>query len=420
MRRHIPCLIQMSIDTKAIKEQILVVCLNGIRVTDEYECIVCPNKQEGPWLNSRTSFVESRQYKALLEVADELNVRLGRDDSVVFLSDNLRESLYPFYVIKDLNKFNRLHLCAMSPFLVEPKWKIKAHRELLSDLSKLTSVLYFNSHEYLNRDNTKAQKIMSAFDFYIACFPKVLLHVGDMTEVSYYDFEKDAYVPVEEGHSRFRMATDGMGVSTLVVFSGCPLYCKYCINQECHEDLIFIPDFLKPPSYKEGCYDEKHRYTNVHSTRASYEPDELLEVLRKDEIYYLMTEGGVVFGGGEPLLYSEFIHEVCQRADKRWKKRIETSLNMPWENVELLVDDLDEWIIDIKDIDPVVYKEYTGFDNKNVIDNLLRLRDKLKPEMLRIRVPRIRGYNTDEQVEKSVLWVRHNIKVEPEVFDYVV
>ena len=76
--------------------------------------------------------------------------------------------------------------------------------------------------------------------------------------------------------------------------------------------------------------------------------------------------------------------------------------------------------VDIKDIDPVVYKEYTGFDNKNVIDNLLRLRDKLKPEMLRIRVPRIRGYNTDEQVEKSVLWVRHNIKVEPEVFDYVV
>lgn len=193
-------LIQMSIDTKAIKEQILVVCLNGIRVTDEYECIVCPKKQEGPWLNSRTPFVESRQYKALLEVADELNVRLGRDDSVVFLSDNLRESLYPFYVIKDLNKFNRLHLCTMSPFLVEPKWRIKSHRELLSDLSKLTSVLYFNSHEYLNRDNTKAQKIMSAFDFYITCFPKVLLHVGDMTEVSYYDFEKDAYVPVEEGH----------------------------------------------------------------------------------------------------------------------------------------------------------------------------------------------------------------------------
>ena len=87
-------------------------------------------------------------------------------------------------------------------------------------------------------------------------------------------------------------------------------------------------------------------------------------------------------------------------------------------NVELLVDDIDD--IDIKDIDPVVYKEYTGFDNKNVIDNLLRLRDKLKPEMLRIRVPRIRGYNTDEQVEKSVLWVRNNINTDPEVFEYVV
>ena len=86
--------------------------------------------------------------------------------------------------------------------------------------------------------------------------------------------------------SRLRMATDGQGVSTLVAFFDCPLECKYCINNSCH--------------------DTNNGFSGV--PRAAYKPKELLEVLKKDEIYYLMTGGGVVFGGGEPLLQSAFIH----------------------------------------------------------------------------------------------------------------
>ncbi|MDE7184505.1 MAG: 4Fe-4S cluster-binding domain-containing protein, partial [Lachnospiraceae bacterium] len=108
--------------------------------------------------------------------------------------------------------------------------------------------------------------------------------------------------------SRLRMATDGEGVSTLVAFYDCPLRCKYCINKCCHEKA----DSLSP------------------TPRAAYRPEELIEVLRKDAIYYLMTGGGIVFGGGEPLLQSAFIHEVCKQADSGWKKRIETSLNVSW------------------------------------------------------------------------------------------
>ena len=86
--------------------------------------------------------------------------------------------------------------------------------------------------------------------------------------------------------------------------------------------------------------------------------------------YAAMTGGGVVFGGGEPLLQSAFIHEVCKLTDARWNKRIETSLNVPWRCVEPVVEDIDEWIIDIKDIDRDIYKKYTGVNNKYVIDNL--------------------------------------------------
>lgn len=60
-----------------------------------------------------------------------------------------------------------------------------------------------------------------------------------------------------------------------------------------------------------------------------------------------MAGGGVTFGGGEPLIQSDFIHEVCKLMPPAWNKRIETSLNVPWRYVEPLLQDLDEWIIDI-------------------------------------------------------------------------
>ena len=71
--------------------------------------------------------------------------------------------------------------------------------------------------------------------------------------------------------------------------------------------------------------------------RAAYTPEELIEVLRKDEIYYLMTGGGIVFGGGEPLLQPAFIHEVCQLAGPGWQKRIETSLMQKWFGQRFLI-----------------------------------------------------------------------------------
>jgi len=196
--------------------------------------------------------------------------------------------------------------------------------------------------------------------------------------------------------SRLRMATDGEGVSTLVTFYGCPLRCKYCLNECCHE--------------KEGFISE--------TRRAAYRPEELIEVLRKDAVYYLMTGGGIVFGGGEPLLQSAFIHEVCRLAEPGWKKRIETSLNVSWEHVEPVIDDLDEWIIDIKDRNPLIYEKYTDKDNGFVLTNLLGLRDRVQPEKIHIRVPHIKGYNTPADVEKSVEWIRDTFDVEPEVLSY--
>ena len=175
--------------------------------------------------------------------------------------------------------------------------------------------------------------------------------------------------------SRLRMSTDGKGLSTLIALYSCPLKCRYCFNNHCHD-----------PEYRRG----------------AFTVNELIRVLEKDDIYYKMTDGGIVFGGGEPLLQYEFISAVFVLADKEWKKRIETSLNVPWENIKSLINLTDEWIIDIKDMNHEIYKEYTGQDNSRVISNLSNLIKSVSPEKLHIRVPIIPGFNTGRDVDKSV------------------
>ena len=177
------------------------------------------------------------------------------------------------------------------------------------------------------------------------------------------------------GINRHRMGTDGKGISTLITFYGCPLNCKYCLNPQC----------------------------KMKSTNCTYiEPNNLVNLLMVDDIYFQSTGGGIVFGGGEPLLNAEYIKEVCDLVPPKWKIRIETSLNVKWDKIELLLPYIDQWIIDIKDSNTEIYKNYTGADNLKVYDNVLRLSHKTGKEKLLIRIPQIPNYNTEKDIQESV------------------
>lgn len=171
------------------------------------------------------------------------------------------------------------------------------------------------------------------------------------------------------------MGSDGKGVSTLVTFWGCPLRCKYCINDFCH--------------------DEKLRCIKIS-------PDELYERLAVDDIYYRMSGGGIVFGGGEPLLQSGYIVETVKQFPAVWKVRVETSLNVEWKQIEPLIPFVDQWIIDIKEMNPTIYKKYTGLSNKTVIKNLEELSSYIPAEKIFIRIPNIPKYNTEDDVNRSL------------------
>ena len=66
----------------------------------------------------------------------------------------------------------------------------------------------------------------------------------------------------------------------------------------------------------------------IHFNQKKYSIDELYEEVKLDNLYFLATEGDLVFGGGEPLLYSAFIKEFIKYVKTGWKFTLETSLSV--------------------------------------------------------------------------------------------
>ena len=181
--------------------------------------------------------------------------------------------------------------------------------------------------------------------------------------------------------NRLRVNTDGEGITTLVAFWGCKLKCK------------------------EKTY------------RVSASPRELVEFLSIDDIYFVSTGGGVVFGGGEPLLQNKYILDVGKLIPKKWQIRIETSLNDSWENIKILTPNIDKWIVDIKDGNWDIYKKYTRVDGRKVYKNMLMLSEIVGKEKIDIRIPRIPEFNNEEDVARSVEKYKNLGNVE--IFDYI-
>lgn len=174
--------------------------------------------------------------------------------------------------------------------------------------------------------------------------------------------------------NRHRLTTDGEGVTTLVGFHGCPLHCEYCLNAQCLQ--------------ADGVW-------------CRLTPGELYSEVEIDDLYFVATGGGICFGGGEPLLRSDFIKAFAEIMNPEWKLTIETSLNAPLENVKAIASLVQMWYVDIKDMNPDIYKAYGCKENKQVISNLQWLAANGYADKVIIRLPLIPEYNTDEDRQMS-------------------
>ena len=194
------------------------------------------------------------------------------------------------------------------------------------------------------------------------------------------------------GIGRHRLMTDGEGVTTLVTFNGCPLRCKYCLNKTSWD------------------MDKGRDYT----------PELLFEEVKIDQLYFLATHGGITFGGGEPLLQKEFIKEFRALCGSQWQIVVESCLNVPFEIVEEMDAILDGYIVDIKDVNPEIYLAYTGKENILALKNLEWILQHGDPKRIKVRVPHIPDFNTNEDVAKSVECLKTMGVVNIDEFNYII
>ena len=183
--------------------------------------------------------------------------------------------------------------------------------------------------------------------------------------------------------SRLRMGTDGLGITTLVTFMGCPLQCKYCLNRKCHE-----------PIYET---DGK----TVRKGIMMLTPQELYDLVKIDNIYFQSTGGGICFGGGEPTLYKDFIVEFKKLCGEKWKITLETCLRCSYNTIQELSNVVDQWIVDVKSLNPFIYEEYTGVMS-GVFQHLRSIQMLVPENQITIKVPHIPGFNDDENLDSDI------------------
>ena len=193
------------------------------------------------------------------------------------------------------------------------------------------------------------------------------------------------------GISRHRLSTDGRGVTTLVGLHGCTLHCHYCLNDKCHT-LLGVQ----------------------HTISAT----ELYNIVCQDDIYFRSTGGGITFGGGEPAMHSLFIEEFARLNKMGWNITLETSLNTPAHHIERLAPIIDDYIIDIKSLNPTIYRLYTGQAIEPVLHNLQYLIAQGKGPHITVRTPLIPGYNTPLDVADSTAKLREMGVVNIDSFTY--
>lgn len=134
---------------------------------------------------------------------------------------------------------------------------------------------------------------------------------------------------------------DGPGIRYVVFMQGCNLRCKFCHNidaTQMKENMLFTPEVLAK------------------------------KIINARE-YFEASKGGVTFSGGEPLLQSKFLIEVCKILKKEnIHIAIDTAGNFDiTEDIKELLKYVDLVLLDIKHIDNEKHKYMTGVPNTKIL-----------------------------------------------------
>lgn len=217
---------------------------------------------------------------------------------------------------------------------------------------------------------------------------------------------------------------DGPGIRTTVFLKGCMLRCAWCHNPESQRaDEEIICRSAKCVNCggcstvcPEGCHkieDGVHKFdfskctvcrkcVDICPTMAlevvgkDYTVENVVEEVMKDAIFYKNSGGGVTLSGGDPFFQWDFSRELLAAfKEKGLHTAMETCGLTSEENIRESAEYCDLYLFDYKLTSPELHKEYTGADNKKILENIAIL-DFLGKEIV-LRCPIIPGVNDTEE-----------------------
>jgi len=217
---------------------------------------------------------------------------------------------------------------------------------------------------------------------------------------------------------------DGPGIRVTVFFKGCPLACTWCHNPEsqspglqkfytfkncigcakcidsCPEkalhfdtEKLVLTDFTKctlcgkcAEVCPSGAMEMVGRYESVEG---------IMKSIRKEILIMDTSGGGVTFSGGEPLMHPDLLLELLiQCGNEHIHRAVDTAGHVKKEVISAVAKHTDLFLYDLKHMDPIKHKKFTGVTNHMILQNLQFLAEA--GNKIHIRIPLIEGFNSDD------------------------
>lgn len=181
---------------------------------------------------------------------------------------------------------------------------------------------------------------------------------------------------------------DGHGIRTIVFLKGCVLRCKWCCNPESQ-------DYRIQTMMVQGKSKTIGRDVTV---------EEVMQEVEKDRGFYRRSGGGLTLSGGESLCQPQFARDLLRAAKERGiNTAMESMACAKYEVIESILPYLDQYLMDIKHMNPQKHKEFTDRSNELMLENARKVAASGMTE-LSIRVPVIPTFNDTPEEIRDIAW----------------
>ena len=227
---------------------------------------------------------------------------------------------------------------------------------------------------------------------------------------------------------------DGPGIRLTVFFKGCPLSCKWCHNPESIspkvQKLYTASKCIGSQKCVEACPNNALVLTKtgiVTDTEACrlcgkcaevcptkaiemsgnlMTVKEIMGIIEKETLFFDQSGGGVTFSGGEPLMHPHLLLKLLKECGRKGIHRVvDTTLFAKQSIVMDVARNTDLFLIDLKHMDSVKHKKFTGVPNELILQNIRKVAET--DVGIIFRMPLIKGVNADlDNIGKTAAFVK--------------